>query len=180
MSNGTAVSASLFKSLPFDAQRDFAPVSTLGYFDLAVLAAPNAPYKTMADLLAYESEQELAPGTLVRVPLGRREVPGVVWPEAAGEGGLPEGVSLKPVREALTCLPPLPAAWRALVDFTARYYQRALGEVALSVLPPELRKLDDAGLGKRIRKLQKKLGMADPAAFPDAPRRAAAAGAAVA
>jgi tripartite-type tricarboxylate transporter receptor subunit TctC len=53
MSNGTAVSASLFKSLPFDAQRDFAPVSTLGYFDLAVLAAPNAPYKTMADLLAY-------------------------------------------------------------------------------------------------------------------------------
>ncbi|PQA78442.1 tripartite tricarboxylate transporter substrate binding protein [Rhodoferax sp. TS-BS-61-7] len=53
MSNGTAVSASLFKSLPFDAQRDFAPVSTMGYFDLAVLASPNAPYKTMADLLAY-------------------------------------------------------------------------------------------------------------------------------
>ena len=53
MSNGTAVSAGLFKSLPFDAQRDFAPISTLGYFDLAVLASPTAPYKTMADLLAY-------------------------------------------------------------------------------------------------------------------------------
>jgi tripartite-type tricarboxylate transporter receptor subunit TctC len=53
MSNGTAVSAGLFKSLPFDAQRDFAPISTMGYFDLAVLASPNAPYKTMADLLAY-------------------------------------------------------------------------------------------------------------------------------
>ncbi|WP_310340873.1 tripartite tricarboxylate transporter substrate binding protein [Rhodoferax saidenbachensis] len=53
MSNGTAVSAGLFKSLPFDAVRDFAPISTMGYFDLAVLASPNAPYKTMADLLAY-------------------------------------------------------------------------------------------------------------------------------
>ncbi len=43
----------LFKSLPFDAVRDFAPISTMGYFDLAVLASPTAPYKTMADLLAY-------------------------------------------------------------------------------------------------------------------------------
>ncbi|APW43304.1 Bug family tripartite tricarboxylate transporter substrate binding protein [Rhodoferax saidenbachensis] len=53
MSNGTAVSAGLFKSLPFDALRDFAPVSTLGYFDLAVLASPTAPFKTMTELLAY-------------------------------------------------------------------------------------------------------------------------------
>ncbi len=53
MSNGTAVSAGLFKALPFDAQRDFAPISTLGHFDLAVLAAPNAPFKTMSELLAY-------------------------------------------------------------------------------------------------------------------------------
>jgi tripartite-type tricarboxylate transporter receptor subunit TctC len=53
MSNGTAVSAGLFKSLPFDALRDFAPVSTLGYFDLAVLASPSAPFKTMTELLAY-------------------------------------------------------------------------------------------------------------------------------
>jgi len=53
MSNGTAVSAGLFKSLPFDAVRDFAPISTLGTFDLAVLVSPSAPYKTVADLLAY-------------------------------------------------------------------------------------------------------------------------------
>lgn len=53
MSNGTAVSAGLFKSLPFDAVRDFAPISTLGYFDIAVLTAADAPYKSMADLLAY-------------------------------------------------------------------------------------------------------------------------------
>jgi len=53
VSNGTAVSAGLFKSLPFDAQRDFAPVSTLGYFDLALLVTPTAPYKTLPELLAY-------------------------------------------------------------------------------------------------------------------------------
>jgi tripartite-type tricarboxylate transporter receptor subunit TctC len=53
MSNGTAVSAGLFKSLPFDAQRDFAPVSTLGFFDLAVLASASAPYKNLGELMAF-------------------------------------------------------------------------------------------------------------------------------
>lgn len=53
MSNGTAVTASLFKSLPFDTVRDFAPVSTLGFFDIVVVAHPDAPYKRFAELLAY-------------------------------------------------------------------------------------------------------------------------------
>lgn len=53
MSNGTAVSAGLFKSLPFDAQRDFAPVSTLGFFDIAVLAQANAPFKNLGELMAF-------------------------------------------------------------------------------------------------------------------------------
>ncbi|MDE2418343.1 MAG: tripartite tricarboxylate transporter substrate binding protein [Burkholderiales bacterium] len=53
MSNGTAVSAGLFKSLPFDAVRDFAPISTLGTFDIALLTAADAPFKSMAELLAY-------------------------------------------------------------------------------------------------------------------------------
>lgn len=53
MSNGTAVSAGLFKTLPFDAQRDFAPVSTLGFFDLAVLGSANAPYKNLGELMAF-------------------------------------------------------------------------------------------------------------------------------
>ena len=33
----------------------------------------------LVDLLDYESERPLAAGTLVRVPLGRRDVPGVGW-----------------------------------------------------------------------------------------------------
>src|SRR5438445_843287 len=53
MSNGTAVSAGLFKSLPFDAQKDFAPIGILGFFDIAVLTATNSRFASMRDLLAY-------------------------------------------------------------------------------------------------------------------------------
>jgi len=53
MSNGTAVSAGLFKALPFDTARDFAPVSTLGFFDLAIVVPAASPFKTLGDLLAF-------------------------------------------------------------------------------------------------------------------------------
>ena len=53
MSNGTAVSAGLFQSLPFDAQKDFAPVALLGTFDLAVVANAGSRFTTMKELLAY-------------------------------------------------------------------------------------------------------------------------------
>lgn len=53
MSNGTAVSASLFKSLPFDTVKDFAPVSTLGFFDIALVTKADSPFKTLADLLSF-------------------------------------------------------------------------------------------------------------------------------
>lgn len=53
ISNGTAVSANLFKRLPYDTLKDFAPISTLGYFDLAVLVNKKLPIKTTADLINY-------------------------------------------------------------------------------------------------------------------------------
>lgn len=53
MSNGTAVTASLFKSLPYDTLKDLAPVSTLGTFDLAVLVPADSPHKTLGELVAY-------------------------------------------------------------------------------------------------------------------------------
>ncbi|MGZ5064904.1 MAG: Bug family tripartite tricarboxylate transporter substrate binding protein [Usitatibacter sp.] len=53
ISNGTAVSAGLFKSLPYDTLADLEPVSTLGFFDLAILARADAPFKTLRDALAY-------------------------------------------------------------------------------------------------------------------------------
>jgi primosomal protein N' (replication factor Y) len=114
--------------------------------------AVDAPQHTgLSAPLDYSCGHALPPGTLVRVPFGRREVPGVVW---HGEPGT-DPVELRPVAAALTCLPPLGPAWRELVDFAAAYYQRSTGEIALSVLPPELRKLDGAQLANRIRKLQK-------------------------
>lgn len=52
VSNATAVSAGLFKHLPFDALKDFAPVSLIGVFDLAILVPANSPFKSVAQLLA--------------------------------------------------------------------------------------------------------------------------------
>ena len=51
MSNGHAVGASLFRSLPFDAQRDFAPVCLLAKFDLALFVVAGSRFKTLAQLL---------------------------------------------------------------------------------------------------------------------------------
>ena len=53
MSNGTAVSAGLFKSLPFDPVRDFTPVSTLGFFDIAVIVPADSKFKTLGELVAF-------------------------------------------------------------------------------------------------------------------------------
>jgi len=61
MSNGNAVSASLFRKLPFDVNRDFAPVSTLGFFDLVVLANSGSRHTSLAGVL---QEARQRPGTL--------------------------------------------------------------------------------------------------------------------
>ena len=53
ISSGTAVSASLFKSLPFDTVKDFTPVSKLATFDLVIASAEGGRFKTFAELLAY-------------------------------------------------------------------------------------------------------------------------------
>jgi tripartite-type tricarboxylate transporter receptor subunit TctC len=53
VSSGTAVSAALFRSLPFDALNDFAPVSLLATFDLAIVVKEGGRFRTLADLLGY-------------------------------------------------------------------------------------------------------------------------------
>lgn len=53
ISSGTAVSAALFKQLPFDTLRDFAPVSKLASFDLAIAVNETGKFKSLAELLAY-------------------------------------------------------------------------------------------------------------------------------
>jgi tripartite-type tricarboxylate transporter receptor subunit TctC len=53
MSNGTAVSEGLFRKLPFDAQKDFAPISLLGTFDIVLVVPENSRFRTLAELLAH-------------------------------------------------------------------------------------------------------------------------------
>jgi len=51
VTNGTAITQSLFKTLPFDAATDFAAISLIGQFDVVVLTAAGAPFRTVADLI---------------------------------------------------------------------------------------------------------------------------------
>jgi tripartite-type tricarboxylate transporter receptor subunit TctC len=53
MSNGNAVSVGLFRRLPYDPQKDLAPVSTLGSFDLGLFVAAPSRFRTLKDLLAF-------------------------------------------------------------------------------------------------------------------------------
>ncbi|NUZ04253.1 primosomal protein N' [Piscinibacter koreensis] len=125
------------------------------------IAVETPQHSGVGEPLDYLCERPLAIGTLVRVPLGRREVTGVVWP---GEPAPTDATfELRAVTAVLEALPPLAPAWCGLVDFTAAYYQRGRGEVALAVLPPELRKLDDSQIANRVRKLRSRLASAPPA-----------------
>ena len=105
------------------------------------VVVPTPAHGSLAGPLSYRSEFPLAPGTLVRVPLGSREVLGVVWetPPAAGPERPPE--QIRSVAGVLEGIEPLGSRWRELVSFAATYYQRGLGEVALAALPPQLRGL---------------------------------------
>ena len=51
MSNGTAISVGLFKSLPYDPVKDFAPISSMGYFDFLFCVNAASPFQTMADFV---------------------------------------------------------------------------------------------------------------------------------
>jgi len=53
MSNGNAVSVGLFKKLPYDAVKAFAPVSTLGFFDIGVFAAVPSRFATLQEALTF-------------------------------------------------------------------------------------------------------------------------------
>ena len=111
-----------------------------------VVEAPR--HAGLSDALDYEHDRPLPAGTLVRVPLGRRDVAGLVW--QAARAAPPHDAALRPIAQVLDGVAPLSQAWMALVEFAAGYYQRALGELALSVLPPELRRVDAGQLAQRL------------------------------
>jgi tripartite-type tricarboxylate transporter receptor subunit TctC len=53
MSNGNAVSVGLFKKLPYDPVKDFAPISTLASFDLGIFAPANSRFATLREAVSF-------------------------------------------------------------------------------------------------------------------------------
>ena len=132
-------------------------------------------YSQVGLALSYLSAAELAPGTLVRVPLAQRELLGVVWDTApdtavvASSGGNEvDPAKLRPIASVLDALPALSANWRKLIDFAAGYYQRSAGEVALAALPPQLRDLSTLQLARRLQRAKSQTGAAHSSQVPSA------------
>src|SRR5262249_61846220 len=61
LTNGTAISAAIYKSLPYDPVKDFAPISALGNFDLVFATNAESQYRSLPDILKAAREQ---PGKL--------------------------------------------------------------------------------------------------------------------
>ena len=119
------------------------------WLDVAVSAPAHSQ---VGGLLTYVTELPVTEGQLVRVPFGNREVLGVVW---GVHTAAPENLGTHALRQVLAVLEgvaPLSAHWRQLVQFTAQYYQRSLGEVAMAALPPQLRDLTPVQLARRFKK----------------------------
>ena len=134
-------------------------------------------------------ESNVSPGDFVAVPLGRRQLVGVVWGEASGEIA---SARLKAIAERLPA-PPLPDELRRLIDWVANYTLSPAGAVlrmAMSVpdaLEPA-RSLagfvltdagraalaaDDAALTKPRRRVLEAAAAAATATAPDLAERAA-------
>ncbi len=82
----------------------------------------------------YRCAQPVVPGQLVVVPFGNRRVVALVV-ATAGTTEVPAD-RLRDIERVLDWVSPLDAEWRAVAEFAAGYYHRALGEVTLPALPP--------------------------------------------
>ena len=61
VTNGTSISAAIYKSLPYDPVREFAPISAIGYFDLVVGTNAESSFRSLQDFIAAAKAR---PGTL--------------------------------------------------------------------------------------------------------------------
>ena len=120
----------------------------------------------LVDVLSYASEEMLPTGTLVRVPLGKRELMGVVWDathlddvttskDDTEKSTDKTELALRPIASVLGGLAPLNTHWCDLVRFAAHYYQRSVGEVALAALPNQLRELSAEQWTRRLTRKSK-------------------------
>ncbi|MFM8918926.1 MAG: primosomal protein N' [Limnohabitans sp.] len=119
------------------------------WLDVAVSAPAHSQ---VGGLLTYCTDLPAQVGQLVRVPFGKREVLGVVWRVHSQAPSDVAQSAVKNVTAVLDGVSPLSPHWLQLVQFTAQYYQRAIGEVALAALPPQLRDLTPVQLARRLTK----------------------------
>ena len=119
------------------------------WLDVAVSAPAHSQ---VGGLLTYVTELPASVGQLVRVPFGNREVLGVVWGVHTTAPQTLSTHTLRQVIAVLEAVASLSAHWLQLVQFTAHYYQRSLGEVAMAALPPQLRDLTPVQLARRFKK----------------------------
>ena len=124
------------------------PAQTPTVRDPPVVVLHIAVDAPLWDALDYTHTEALVPGTLVRVPLGRQTVGGVVL-DAAGPARA-ASATLRAVTEVVDALPPLGADWLALLRFAASYYQRPLGELMGAALPGWLRSRSAAAVAARV------------------------------
>jgi tripartite-type tricarboxylate transporter receptor subunit TctC len=61
MGNGQTISATLFKSLPYNVLSDFAQISVIANFEILLAVPPSSPYKSLRDLVEAAHK---APGKL--------------------------------------------------------------------------------------------------------------------
>ena len=97
--------------------------------------ALSRPIPTLFDYDA-SAFPDAEPGQRVRVPFGRSELWGIAW--GWREAGEVDAARIKPLLDIDRASPPLPASWRALVEFVAHYYQQPIGEVAAMAAPPAI------------------------------------------
>ncbi len=76
---------------------------------------------------------EVGPGSVVRAPLGPREIVGIVWEEERLPSDSVPDSKLRPLRGVMP-VPPLRAELRRLIEWTADYYCAPLASVARMVL----------------------------------------------
>jgi tripartite-type tricarboxylate transporter receptor subunit TctC len=53
MSNGTAISANLFQKLPYDTLKDFEALSTLGFFDIAIVVNESSKHQDLKEFILH-------------------------------------------------------------------------------------------------------------------------------
>lgn len=61
--NGTAIADTLFK-LPYQLTEDFAPISTMAYFDLVLFTDPKGELKSVEDVLNTSKKRQIVIGTI--------------------------------------------------------------------------------------------------------------------